>query len=161
MKEKPRWGQRGEWYVAIQFLLFVLIFFVPLLAPNLVEWPNPWATIGVGLGVVLGLIGALTALAGVLSLGQNLTAVPYPKEDATLVESGIFRFVRHPIYSGIILGSLGWGLLSNSLLTLLLTLVLFIFFDVKSRREEQWLSEKYADYTTYQTRVRKLIPLIY
>ena len=161
MKEKPRWGQRGEWYVAIQFLLFVLIFFVPLLAPNLVEWPNPWATIGVGLGVVLGLIGALTALAGVLSLGQNLTAVPYPKEDASLVESGIFRFVRHPIYSGIILSSLGWGLLSNSLLTLLLALVLFIFFDVKSRREEQWLSEKYADYTTYQTRVRKLIPLIY
>ena len=100
-------------------------------------------------------------LVGVLSLGQNLTAVPYPKEDAVLVESGVFRIVRHPIYSGIILGSLGWGLLTNSLLALFLTLVLFIFFDIKSRREEQWLSDKYADYPAYQARVRKLIPLIY
>jgi len=161
MKAEFRWGQRGEWYVAIQFLLFALIFFIPLVGQKLVEWPSPWDMIGLGLGVVLGLVGALTALAGVLNLGQNLTAVPYPKEDAVLVESGVFRFVRHPIYSGIILGSLGWGLLTNSLLALLLTLILFVFFDVKSRREEQWLSEKYTDYTAYQARVRKLIPLIY
>ena len=161
MKTELKWGQRGEWYVAIQFLLFVMIFSAPLLAPNLVEWPNPWDMIGIGLGIVLGLSGAIIALAGVLSLGQNLTAVPYPKEDAVLVESGIFRIVRHPIYSGIILGSLGWGLLTNSLLVLLLTLVLFVFFDIKSRREEQWLSGKYVNYAAYQARVRKLIPLIY
>jgi protein-S-isoprenylcysteine O-methyltransferase Ste14 len=161
MSDKPRWGQRGEWYVVVQFLLFGLIFFVPLLAPSLVEWPEPWDLIGVGLGIVLGLIGGLVIFAGILSLGSNLTAVPYPREDAVLVERGAFRFVRHPIYSGIILGSLAWGLLNNSLLTLLLSLVLFVFFDIKSRREEQWLREKYADYTAYQTRVRKLIPLIY
>ena len=67
----------------------------------------------------------------------------------------------HPIYSGVILGSFGWGLMNNSLLTLLLVLILFVFFDLKSRREERWLSEKYANYVTYQVRVRKLIPLIY
>lgn len=161
MKRKPRWGQRGEWYVVIQFLLFALIFFLPLLGPKLVEWPNPWDVIGVGLGVVLGLTGVLIALFGVLSLGQNLTAVPYPKEDAELVESGAFRIVRHPIYSGIILGAFGWGLLTNSLLALLLSVALFIFFDVKSRREELWLCDKYANYPAYQTRVRKLIPFIY
>jgi protein-S-isoprenylcysteine O-methyltransferase Ste14 len=161
MNTKSKFGQRGEWYVALQLLLFALIFLAPLLGPKLVEWPKPWDMIGIGLGVVLGLIGVLLALAGVLNLGRNLTAVPYPKEDAVLVESGAFRFVRHPIYSGIILGSLGWGLLNNSLLTLLLALILFIFFDIKSRREEQWLSEKYVNYTTYQARVRKLIPLIY
>jgi protein-S-isoprenylcysteine O-methyltransferase Ste14 len=161
MNPKYKWGMRGEWYVAIQLLLFALIFFLPIVAPNMVEWSSPWDMIGIGLGVVLALFGSFVILAGVLSLGQNLTAVPYPKEDAVLVESGAFRFVRHPIYSGIILGSLGWGLLTNSLLTLLLAMVLFIFFDVKSRREEQWLREKYADYTAYQTRVRKLIPLIY
>jgi len=161
MKTKPKWGERGEWYVVIQFLLFVLIFLVPLLAPKLVEWPSPWDMIGMGLGVVLGLTGVLIALFGVLSLGQSLTAVPYPKEDAVLVESGAFRIVRHPIYSGIILGSLGWGLLTNSLLALLLSAVLFIFFDVKSRREELWLCEKYSNYPDYQARVRKLIPFIY
>jgi len=163
MKVKVRWGQHGEWYVVVQFVLFALIFFVPLLAlsSELVEWPAPWDLVGVGFGLVLSLIGGLTALAGVMSLGANLAAVPYPRENATLVEKGAFRFVRHPIYSGIILGSFGWGLLTNSLIALLLAMVLFIFFDLKSRREEQWLSEKYTDYTAYQARVRKLIPLIY
>ena len=161
MKAKPGWGQRGEWYVVIQFLLFVLIFFAPLVVPKLIEWPEPWDMVGIGLGVALGLFGAFTALAGVLSLGQNLTAVPFPKEKATLVEGGAYRYVRHPIYSGILVGSLGWGLLTNSLLALLFTLVLLLLFDVKSRREEQWLADKYANYAAYQARVRKLIPLIY
>lgn len=161
MKTKSGWGQRGEGYVAIQLLLFALIFFAPFLALKLLEWPNPWNLLGIGLGLVLVLIGGLLVLAGVLSLGSNLTAVPYPKDDAALVESGDFRFVRHPIYAGIILGSMGWGFLNTSLLTVLLALLLFVFFDIKSRREEQWLTEKYPDYTAYQRRVRKLIPLIY
>jgi protein-S-isoprenylcysteine O-methyltransferase Ste14 len=147
--------------VVIQILLFGLIFLAPLLGPKLVEWSSPWDLIGMGLGVVLGLIGLVIALFGVLSLGQNLTAVPYPKEDAVLVVSGAFRIVRHPIYSGIILGSVGWGILTNSLLALLLSAVLFVFFDVKSRREELWLCEKYSIYPDYQARVRKLIPFIY
>lgn len=161
MNEKRRWGQSGEWYVVIQFVLFGLIFFAPLLTPELFKWTAPWDSIGLFLGIGLSLIGGLMALAGVLSLGRNLTAVPYPKEDAVLVESGAFRFVRHPIYSGIIFGAVGWGLLNNSLLTLLFALVLIIFFDVKSRREEMWLSDKYSNYAAYQLRVRKLIPLIY
>ena len=161
MNEKRRWGQSGEWYVVFQFVLFTLIFFAPLLTPDLIKWPDPWDSIAILLGVGLSLFGGLMALAGVLSLGRNLTAVPYPKEDAVLVENGAFRFVRHPIYSGIIFGAFGWGLLNNSLLTLLFALVLIIFFDVKSRREEMWLSNKYSNYAAYQFRVRKLIPLIY
>ena len=161
MKKKARWGHRGEWYVAIQFLLFILIFLAPLALPELVEWSKPWDMIATGLGVILLGAGGLMAMFGVLSLGSNLTAVPYPKEEAVLVVSGAYRFVRHPIYSGIILGSLGWSLLTNSLLALFLTLVLFIFFDVKSRREEQWLKDKYTNYPSYQKQVRKLIPLIY
>lgn len=161
MREKLNFGQRGEWYVVVQLLLFGLIFFAPLLVPALFEWPAPWDVVGVGLGAVLALAGGLIAVGGVLSLGRNLTAVPYPKEGASLVERGAYRFVRHPIYSGIIFGAFGWAFFNNSLLTLLLALVLFLFFDVKSRREEGWLCEKYPEYADYQARVRKLIPLIY
>ncbi len=161
MSAKSGWGQRGEWYVIVQLVLFALIFFSPLVIPRLIEWPDPWDKLRIGLGAALILIGGLTAMAGVLSLGRNLTAVPYPKADAALVENGAYRIVRHPIYCGLIFGAFGWSLLNSSLLTLLLALVLFIFFDVKSRREEQWLVERYANYTAYQARVHKLIPLIY
>ncbi len=155
------WGRRGEWYVVGQFVLFALIFGAPFVLPNLVDWERPWNFIGIGLSLVLGASGGLIALAGLLSLGSNLTAVPYPKEDAELVEQGAYRVVRHPIYSGIIFGAFSWGLLNNHLLTLLLAFFLFLFFDVKARREERWLCEKYDGYAAYQKRVRKLIPWIY
>jgi protein-S-isoprenylcysteine O-methyltransferase Ste14 len=38
---------------------------------------------------------------------------------------------------------------------------LFVFFDAKSRKEEVWLTEKFADYANYSNSVKKLIPLIY
>ena len=45
-------------------------------------------------------------------------------------------------------------------LSLLYALILFIFFDIKSRREEMWLRAKYVDYADYQQRVPRFIPRI-
>jgi protein-S-isoprenylcysteine O-methyltransferase Ste14 len=154
-------GKRGEGYVVVQFGLLGLIALAPFVARPSASWPEPWHTISLVAGLVLMGGGLLLALAGVWSLGDNLTAVPHPKENAHMVEHGAYRLVRHPIYSGIILGAVGYGLLMNNWPTLLLALLLFLFFDAKSRREEQWLAVKYATYTSYQKRIRKLIPFIY
>lgn len=162
MADKPWWqGPRGEWYVVFQFLLFALVALGPTSLPGWPAWPPPWSTTGVVVGIVLGGIGALLILAGVLSLGRNLTAVPHPKDDATLVEKGVHGLVRHPIYSGILFGAFGWAFLRNGTLTLLYALILFLFFDLKTRREEKWLSLKFPEYKAYQQRVRKLIPFLY
>lgn len=151
----------GEWYVIIQFILFGVIALGPRNLPDTDGWPAPWATIGIFLGLFFGFLGGLLGLAGVMSLGSNLTAVPHPKEDASHIQTGAYKFVRHPIYSGIILAGIGFAFVTNGTLTFLYVLILFIFFDIKSRREEQWLTEKFPTYPEYQTRVRKLIPYIY
>ncbi len=158
-----RWwkGERGEWYVVLQFALFALIFAAPALTRQYSGWPEPWDMIGRALGVLLMGVGGLLILAGLASLGRNLDVVPHPKDDANLVEHGAYKIVRHPIYSGIILGAFGWGFLSNSVISLLLAAVLFLFFDIKSRREEKWLNHKFSDYAAYQQRVRKLLPFLY
>lgn len=157
MKQQWWLGKRGEWYVVIQFVILALVVF----GPRGPSWPAPWTGIGLLLGLFLGLVGGLLGLTGLRSLGQNLTAVPHPLDDGQLVTGGAYRFVRHPIYSGIILAAFGFGLTINGFLTLLYGVVLFLFFDIKSRREEKWLVEKYADYSAYQKRARKLIPFIY
>jgi len=154
-------GERGEWYVVVQFILFAIIFAAPFLTSQYSGWSEPWSTIGRALGFLLLGIGGVLALIGLVSLGRNLAAVPHPKEDATMVEHGAYKIVRHPIYSGIILGAFGWALLMNSFLTLLLAAILFLFFDIKSRREEKWLCLKFSNYPAYQGRVRKLLPFIY
>jgi protein-S-isoprenylcysteine O-methyltransferase Ste14 len=154
-------NSRGEWYVILQFILFGLIAFGPRNLPNSTGWPDPWATIGIFLGLLFGLLGGLLGLAGVMSLGGNLTAVPHPKDDANHVQSGAYKIVRHPIYSGIILAGIGFAFVANGSLTFLYVLILFLFFDIKSRREEQWLAEKFPTYPAYQKQVRKLIPYLY
>lgn len=152
---------RGEWYVILQFVLFGVIALGPRNLPGSGGWPEPFDKIGIFLGLFFGFIGGLLGLAGVLSLGTNITAVPHPKDDATMVQSGAYKFVRHPIYSGIITAGIGFAFVVNGTLTFLYVLILFIFFDIKSRREEKWLAEKYSDYPAYQKRVKKLIPFIY
>ena len=161
-EKSPWWqGPRGEGYVIMQFVLFGVIFFAPKSWPGWPAWTVPWSTMGVAAGLLLGSIGTLLVLVGLISLGGNLTAVPRPIENGKMVQSGPYRLVRHPIYSGIIIGAFGWGLLQNGILTLGYALILFFFFDIKSRREERWLCEKYGDYPAYQQQVKKLIPFVY
>jgi protein-S-isoprenylcysteine O-methyltransferase Ste14 len=158
-----RWlrGERGEWFVVVQFLLFALVAFGPESAPGLPLWSGQMMRIGRPLGLLLGIFGALLIAAGLFNLGSNLTPYPRPKEDAFMVDRGAYAVVRHPIYSGLIIGALGWAMLKGSTLVLLYTVLLFLFFDVKSRKEEEWLAERYSNYGNYQDRVRKLIPFVY
>ena len=125
------------------------------------EWPAPWATAAIALGVVLGLVGGILTLAGAVQLGSNLTPFPRPKTDATLIRSGAYGIVRHPIYGGLILMSFGWALFVRGDLTLLYALALLVLLDAKARREERWLIVKFGNYSDYKRRVRRLIPFLY
>ena len=162
MSQTPWWkGAHGEWYVVAQIALMVLVFFGPQTWSGFAIWTSPFDLLGTIVGIVLVLIGGFLLAAGIVRLGANLTAVPYPKEQATLVETGPYGIVRHPMYSGGVILAFGWALFVHGWLTLGYAIVLFLFFDIKSRREERWLSDKFAGYAAYQKRVRKLIPLIY
>ena len=162
-RSKQAWwrGQRGEWFVIAQLALFVLILLGPRTVVGLPSWPTTLLGISSVVGIVLLVLGGLVSLVAVLHLGSNLTPLPHPKEGATLVVTGMYRFVRHPIYLGVILMAIGFALFMQGWLTLVEALALVVFFDIKSRREEVWLAEHFPDYAAYQQRVRKLIPFIY
>ena len=113
------------------------------------------------LGGVLFIAGILLGSNGAVNLGKNLTPLPLPKENATLITTGAYRFVRHPIYSGISFMAFGWGLWLHSWLTIGYALMLFAFFDIKSRLEERLLVEKFPEYAAYRKHVRKLLPFVY
>lgn len=148
-------GKRGEGWFLLQMILFGVILVAPAITH--VTFP-PWLQ---GLGVLLLAVGGVFGTWGMVALGRNLTPFPKPIEGGELVTTGPYARVRHPIYTGLILGTLGWALFRANLIGVALAVALFIFFDLKSRREERWLVEAYAGYTEYQRRVRKLIPWIY
>ena len=157
--QNPWWkGKHGEWFVVAQAGLFFMAVLGPL---SWWGWSFPASKLASVVGSVFLLSGSLLFISGILRLGANLSALPYPKPESTLIVTGPYRIVRHPMYSGAILIAFGWGLLIHSWLAIGTALVLFVFFDFKSRREEAWLKEKFPGYVTYQQRVRKLVPLIY
>jgi len=162
MSQTSWWkGARGEWYVVAQVVLLALVVFGPRTGSGWPTWTSPYTQLGsIGGGALL-LLGGLLVVTGIFRLGANLTAVPYPKEQATLIETGPYQLVRHPMYGGAILMALGWGFWVHGWLTISYALILLVFFDIKARREEQWLKAKFSGYAAYQKHVRKLIPFIY
>ena len=74
---------------------------------------------------------------------------------------GIYSVMRHPLYTSVMLASLGWALLWQSGPALVAALLLAPFFDAKARREERWLAERFPDYGDYQRRVARFLPWIY
>lgn len=144
--------------MALQVVGFAAVGAAGLLRP---AWGDPWRIAGEVAGVGLVLLGAVIAVLGVLGLRENLTAVPRPIEGGRLIDTGVYGLVRHPIYTGIITAAIGWGLATASPAALLAAVLLGVFFDLKSRREEAWLLAAYPGYAAYRARVRKLVPLIY
>jgi len=117
--------------------------------------PVAWA------GALLVLAGTVVVLAGFAALGRALTPFPRPRDDATLREGGIYGWMRHPIYGGIVAAGLGWALAWQSWAGVLAAAILFLFFDRKSAFEERLLRERFPEYASYAQRVRKLLPGIY
>ena len=157
----PDLGPRGEGWVVGQLLLLGLLLVVSL--PRLVDLSprstldGGWLVAGAGALISAGFV-LLTAFRG---LGRSLTPMPRPRDDATLVVSGIFATIRHPIYASLILGGLGWSALTRSLPAAGVSLLLAAFLDVKARREEAWLADRYPGYRAYASRTRRFLPRVY
>jgi len=106
-------------------------------------------------------VGLALAIWGARLHGAGLQALPYPREGGAVLDTGPYRIVRHPIYSGAVCIAFGWALWRQGWLTLAYAALLLLLFDAKARREERWLVEKFPSYAAYQRRVRKLVPFLY
>ncbi len=147
-------GERGETYVVAQFSLLFCI------------------AIGVGDYLVTTILGPVFIIAGLIlvyksaaDLKDNLSPWPVatdPKAGrGSLIENGIYESIRHPMYSGLLLGMTGLSIVTESTTRLLLTFALYLVLDAKSDFEEASLVETYgSDYETYKANVQsKFFPL--
>jgi protein-S-isoprenylcysteine O-methyltransferase Ste14 len=157
----PSLGPRGEGWVAIQIVLFAAIGLAGLALPG--DGRGTGATLVAIAGWALVGSGGVLVLAGLAGLqgGAALTAVPHPRDEAKLVERGAYRLVRHPIYGGLVIAAAGWALARGSTAAFAGAAALLVFFDLKRRREEAWLDERFAEYAAYRARTRRLIPWLW
>jgi protein-S-isoprenylcysteine O-methyltransferase Ste14 len=158
-RQLPELGTRGWGWVAIQAVLMVAILLSALVG---LGWPANLAPVAYAVGALLIVLGSLLLVAGALRLGASLTPLPAPRTGQELTTTGIYGLARHPMYGGGLLFALGWSTVFGSVVGLLLTAVLVVFVELKSRREEQWLTERHPDYADYRRRTRRrFIPYVY
>ncbi len=131
-------------------LLLLLIFSRSPIELNLVSFTS----VGIGLEI----LGALGVLVSAFSLKHSLTVMPLPKQDSTLVTTGLYRFSRHPMYASVLAFSLGLSMKGGEVYKYLLFLLLLILFYYKSKYEESFLQEKFAGYKLYSRTVPRLLP---
>jgi protein-S-isoprenylcysteine O-methyltransferase Ste14 len=155
----PSLGPRGEGWFALQVVLLAAVAVTGfLLGPDLADMPRLVAGV---IGVALLALGIVVGFVGIRHLDRALTPLPRPIETGTMVEHGIYRHLRHPIYLGVFASALGWALLTASYVALGLALLLGLLLDLKARREEAWLLERYPEYAGYSGRTKRFIPGLY
>jgi len=142
----------GRLFVAIQVVLLVAL----IATPAADHWPTPrWLSV---LGLVAILAGMIVVILATTRLGSALTANPMPKEAAQLATAGFYAVVRHPIYSGVLLATIGVAVRSGNAATAAVGLVLVVFFHIKARWEETKLAAQYPDYQEYARRTPRFVP---
>lgn len=118
-------------------------------------WSFGWQPAGVGLAAGGGLLG-LWALAA--NRPGNFRLVPDVKPGARLVQTGPYRWVRHPMYTAVLLLTLGGLLCQWAPLRLLAWLALGAVLYAKAVREERLLAARFPGYAAYQARTRRFLP---
>jgi len=118
---------------------------------------------------IMGIIADLIALAGLLVLlwartvlGGNWSVSVVLKEHHELVQRGPYRYVRHPIYSGLLLMLLGMAILQGRAVGFAVVVLFLLGFRFKAHQEEGLLTRHFpAAYPLYRARVKGLIPFVW
>ena len=136
--------------VAIQFACLIAIALTGSILAR-----NPALLVMEVAAVLLGLWAILTVRIG------NVNVLPDPRQETVLVQSGPYRWIRHPMYATLLLGTLALVLDSPSILRWSLWIVLLIDLLIKLRYEERMLLEHFGGYGAYMAGSKRLIPYLY
>jgi protein-S-isoprenylcysteine O-methyltransferase Ste14 len=120
---------------------------------------STFLTFFLGTGIVA--FGLAFAIWARWTIGRNWSGTVTLKQGHELIRSGPYRWVRHPIYTGLLLGFLGSAIALGEWRGLLALLIVFVALWRKLRLEERWMEEVFGDqYIRYRVEVSALIPFI-
>ena len=106
------------------------------------------------LGILIILIAFIVMLVSIKDLGRNLSPFPRPINNSNLVTTGIYRFMRHPMYYSLIFISFGVFIIKLSIYYLFLTISLALIIKFKIDLEEKYLTNKFKNYLLYKNEVK-------
>lgn len=146
------------------FVIFVAIILFRILNVQNYSSLNHAVTknrIILALGFIFFLVGLFLAIWARIYLGRNWGFPMSKKQKPELVKSGPYKYIRHPIYSGILLGILSTALVSEPFWFIIFALV-GIYFIYSAVMEEKLMMEEFPkEYLSYKTNTKMHIPFVF
>jgi protein-S-isoprenylcysteine O-methyltransferase Ste14 len=157
-KKLERWGERAQHGLMVTLGFWLLFgglknwgWLNDRLVPNA---PSMWIT-----GLALTAIGVGISIWARLSLGSNWSGMVTLKNNHELVRTGLYRWIRHPIYSGILVGMVGTAMIRGHLRGWIGIAIVLAAFYFKARREERFLREEFgAGFDEHSQRTGMFLP---
>ena len=158
-------AERQDWRAS-------LVYKLPTLAGAIFlwrqKWPEPLNLVLTPQNDLTAVLGALLCVAGLLvaiwarrTLAGNWSSNVTFKQGHELIKNGPYRFVRHPIYTGLLLMCLGTALAGGRLHSWLGLVFMFIGFWIKLKGEEALMMRHFPDqYPAYRQQVKAVVPFI-
>lgn len=141
---------RDKTYVFIQFSAIILI----VILSKVSIWTNVLAS-------SLFIVGLVIAFIPISQKRFRVNVFPRPTENMQLITSGIYRYIRHPMYLSVLLVTFSLIVVDIKLITLGIWFVLLINLIGKMNYEEAQMEKSYPEYFDYKKNSKRLIPYIY
>ena len=148
-------NKKGEWLLILQLLI---------IGAHLLPTFNHISSLQIREIIISKVSGILFLTSGlnisirsILSLGDNLSPLPFPKEGSILVQNNSYKKCRHPLYKGLIFCSIGICLIKLSILHLILLIALVYVLRNKAKVEEKYLKNKHPEYKDYMNSTPAII----
>jgi protein-S-isoprenylcysteine O-methyltransferase Ste14 len=146
-------------------LWFLVLFLAMTVIPPYCDRHDLWTIDGDGtryLGLALFWIGSVIRLIAVFALGRRFSGLVAIQPDHKLKTDGIYKHVRHPSYTGLLVAMIGWVLVFQSTIGLVLNIILFLLLLSRMADEEKFLEAEFGDeYRAYREKTRRLVPFMY
>jgi protein-S-isoprenylcysteine O-methyltransferase Ste14 len=156
-----REDRANRWVIAVFAVVGLVDGYLPAFTDRLGLWTIDADTIR-WLGVLLFAVGGTLRIWPVFVLGHRFSGLVAIQPGHALVTTGVYRFIRHPSYLGLLVTVIGWALAFRSAVGLLLAAIFVPTLLARIRAEERLLASQFgAEYDNYRARTSRLIPGIY
>ncbi len=142
-------------YIACALLLLVI-------APVEHVWSRHHVPLAQTLiGALIGLAGLALGMLSFQALGRNFRVFAAPRRSGTLITTGVYSKIRHPMYIAVIAATGGYAIAFSSFYSIPLWIGCAAFYVIKAVKEEDLLSAKYPEYDEYRRRTWRFIPHVW
>jgi len=163
-KSTQRLEPAGSRALRVLIMLAVTVLLLPIRIPlswlYIGLWPVGLWPFWIGAALTVG--GLLFAVWARVHLGRNWSRSVTIKRDHELITTGPYAMVRHPIYTGTLIGFLGTAIAVSQVRGMVALLLIFVVFWAKLRLEEEWMRTQFGEtYAAYADQTAALVPYLF